>query len=221
MKNSENPRANLNLMKLLFKPHPWHGIDSGEDAPQRVNVFVEIVPSDTIKYEVDKASGYLKVDRPQRFSNICPAVYGFIPQTYCGVETGAFCMQQTGKTGIVGDSDPLDICVLAEKNIPHGGVILEALPIGGFRMIDDNEADDKIIAVMKGDALYGAMQDVSQCPEDIIERLRHYFLTYKSIPGKGKKQPCVITHLYNREEAYEVIKHSQTDYWNAFPYFDV
>jgi inorganic pyrophosphatase len=216
-------RANLNLMKLLFKPHPWHGIELGDDAPERVHAFVEIVPNDTLKYEIDKATGYLKVDRPQRFSNICPAPYGFLPQTYCGERIGQFCGEKTGRTGIVGDGDPLDICILAEKNIPHGDLILEVVPIGGLRMIDDNEADDKIIAVMKGDAVYGEYKDISDCPEDVVERLRHYFLTYKSIPGahgKGKKSVCEITHVYGREEAYEVIRHSQDDYWGKFPYFD-
>lgn len=66
-----------------FKAHPWHGISAGEKAPDVVNVFVEIVPSDTIKYEIDKESGHLKVDRPQKFSNIIPALYGFVPRTYC------------------------------------------------------------------------------------------------------------------------------------------
>jgi inorganic pyrophosphatase len=216
----QHSRANLNLMKLLFKPHPWHGIEIGDDAPERVIAFIEIVPNDTLKYEIDKASGYLKVDRPQRFSNVCPALYGLIPQTYCGESVGAYCAEKAGRAVIIGDGDPLDICVLAEKNIPHGDLILEALPIGGFRMIDDNEADDKIIAVMKGDAVYGEIKDISDCPEDVVERLRHYFLTYKSIPGKGKKS-VEIPHVYGREEAYEVIRRSQDDYWSKFPYFEV
>jgi inorganic pyrophosphatase len=219
--DQQQNRANLNLMKLLFKPHPWHGIEIGDSAPEQVTAFIEIVPNDTIKYEIDKASGYLKVDRPQRFSNVCPALYGFIPQTYCGVGVGAFSAEKALRTGIDGDGDPLDICVLAEKYIPHGDLILQALPIGGFRMIDNNEADDKIIAVMKGDAVYGELKDILDCPTDVIERLRHYFLTYKSIPGKGKKVAVEITDVYGRDEAHEVIRRSQDDYWSKFPYFDV
>ena len=65
---------------LLFKSHPWHGVAIGEEAPQRVTVFIEIVPSDTVKYELDKDTGLLKVDRPQLYSNVCPAPYGFVPR---------------------------------------------------------------------------------------------------------------------------------------------
>ena len=79
-----------------FRPHPWHGVDIGAHAPERLTVYVEIVPTDTVKYEIDKASGYLKVDRPQKFSNVCPTLYGFIPQTYCGERVGALCSERTG-----------------------------------------------------------------------------------------------------------------------------
>jgi inorganic pyrophosphatase len=211
--------THLDIMKLLFKPHPWHGIEIGADAPERVRAFIEIVPNDTVKYEVDKPSGYLKVDRPQRFSNVSPALYGFLPQTYCGTSVGAFSAEKASRAGIVGDGDPLDICVLTEKIIPHGDILVEAVPIGGFRMIDRNEADDKIIAVMKDDAVYGRMRNLHDCPVDVIERLRHYFLTYKNIPDEGTKAIVEITHVYEREEAYEVIRRSQDDYWSSFPYF--
>ena len=107
--------SDLRHLPLLFKPHPWHGIPIGDDAPRTVTCFIEIVPTDTVKYELDKATGYLKVDRPQKFSNVCPTLYGFIPQTYCGEQVGAFCGERTGRQGIVGDGDPLDICVLTEK----------------------------------------------------------------------------------------------------------
>ena len=70
------------LMSLMFKAHPWHGVSMGDQSPDLVTAYIEIVPSDTVKYEVDKATGFLKVDRPQRFSNFCPVYYGLIPQTY-------------------------------------------------------------------------------------------------------------------------------------------
>lgn len=206
----------LKLSKLFSKPHPWHGISLGPDTPHAVRVFIEIVPGDTMKYELDKETGYLKVDRPQQFSNICPFPYGFVPQTYCGKSVGAYCMQQSGRTGIAGDEDPLDICVITERNIPHGNIILDAKPIGGLRMIDRNEADDKIIAVMKGDALYGEMDDIEDMPHDMIERLRHYFLTYKEMPNEEGERKCEITDVYGRDEAFEVIKRSQTDYFKKF-----
>lgn len=203
------------MMGLLFKPHPWHGIPIGDNAPDKVTVFIEIVPTDTVKYEIDKQTGYLKVDRPQRFSNVSPSMYGLIPQTFCAEHVAEYCAEKTGKRGVVGDGDPLDICVLAEKSLTMGGITLEAIPIGGLRMLDGEEADDKIIAVMKGDAIFGNMTDIHQCPPSLIERLRHYFLTYKDIPGSSKSK-TEITHIYGREEAHEVIRRSQIDYESRF-----
>src|SRR5512143_395706 len=205
----------LRHLPLLFKPHPWHGIPIGDDAPRTVTCFIEIVPTDTIKYELDKETGYLKVDRPQKFSNICPSLYGFIPQTYCGERVGAFCSARTSRPGIVGDGDPMDICVLTEKNISHGDIILKAIPIGGLRMIDGDEADDKIIAVLQNDAMYGGWRDIPDAPAALIERLRHYFLTYKQVPGAAPPR-VEITDIYDRDEAYDVINRSRADYESHF-----
>ncbi|MCK4840824.1 MAG: inorganic pyrophosphatase [Methylococcales bacterium] len=198
-------------MNLQHKAHPWHGISAGEKAPEIVTAFIEIVPSDTVKYEIDKDSGYLKIDRPQKFSNAIPTLYGFIPKTYCGEKVAEYARDKSG--GVVvskGDQDPLDICVLSERSVSHGNIILPAIPIGGFRMIDQGEADDKIIAVMKGDEFYMQWSDVSDCPKSYINRLKHYFLTYKNLPGEPVS--CEITDVYGREEAYEVIRRSQADY---------
>lgn len=206
----------LELSKLFSKPHPWHGISVGEHAPDQIRVYIEIVPGDTMKYELDKESGYLKVDRPQRFSSICPVPYGFVPQTLCDERVGAFCMEKTGRRGIQGDGDPLDICVITERNVPHGNLILDAIPVGGFRMIDGDEADDKIIAVMRGDALYGDANDIHNLPDHLIERLSHYFLTYKDMPGDETNRNSEITHVYNKDEAFEVIKRSMKDYEDTY-----
>ncbi|HEY8516221.1 MAG TPA: inorganic pyrophosphatase [Candidatus Binatia bacterium] len=203
------------VLPFLYKRHPWHGVDIGSAAPRKVTAFIEIVPTDTVKYELDKATGYLQIDRPQKFSNVYPTLYGFIPQTYCGEETGKFCAERTGRQGIVGDGDPLDICVLCERDISHGDILVQAIPIGGLRMIDGNEADDKIIAVLEGDAVYGNWLEIEESPEALIERLKHYFLTYKQAPG-STKQHVEITHVYGREEAYEVIRRTQIDYENKF-----
>jgi len=199
------------LMGLLFRAHPWHGVSIGKNAPTVVTTYIEVVPSDTVKYELDKATGILKVDRPQRFSNVCPSLYGFIPRTFCGVQVGRFCAEKVGRSDIMGDGDPLDICVLTEKDIPHGNILLQAIPIGGLRMIDKNEADDKIIAVMRDDAVYGNWREMSDCPASLIDRLRHYFLTYKQPPGTAEHR-VEITHVYDRQEAYEVIRRSRVDY---------
>ncbi len=202
------------MIGLRYKSHPWHGIEIGAKAPEQVTSFIEVIPSDTVKYEVDKTSGYLKIDRPQKFSNIVPALYGFVPQTLCKERVAAFCMQQTGRLNIVGDDDPLDICVLTEREVTHGNIIVHAIPIGGFRMIDGGEADDKIIAVLKSDEIYGHWQDVKDIPSTILTRLQHYFLTYKQLPGENPK--CEITDIYGREEALEVIRRSQEDYSQKF-----
>jgi inorganic pyrophosphatase len=203
------------LLGLMFRSHPWHGIPIGEDAPETVNVYIEIVPSDTVKYELDKQTGILKVDRPQKYSNICPTLYGFIPQTLCDDQVAERTRMRTGREDIVGDDDPLDICVLTEKHFTHGDFLLHAIPIGGFRMLDGNEADDKIIAVMQQDAVYGGWNDLKSVPISTIERLRHYFLTYKDAPGAAAKK-SEITHVYGRSEAHDIIRRSQEDYRARF-----
>lgn len=197
------------MEKLLFKPHPWHGIEPGEKTPDVVNAFIEMVPSDTVKYEIDKKTGYLMIDRPQKFSNSMPALYGFIPKTYCGDKVAEFCNEKTGRN-IVGDGDPVDICVFTERNIPHGDILVNARIIGGMRMIDGGEADDKIVAVLDEDEVYD-YNDISECPERLVNRLKHYFLTYKQIPGVEKAK-CEITDVYGAEEAKEVIRRSIQDY---------
>jgi len=195
----------------LTLAHPWHGISEGDDFPDIVNVFVEMVPADTVKYEIDKYSGHLMVDRPQKFSNHCPSLYGFIPQTICQTRVASFAMSKTGLRDVVGDDDPLDICVLTERPINHGSIILKARPIGGFRLFDGGEADDKIIAVLVNDAAYSGYTELSQVPAPIVDRLRHYFLTYKQSPD-STSHPCTISNVYGREESLSVIRHAKADY---------
>jgi inorganic pyrophosphatase len=199
------------VLSIMFRAHPWHGVPIGPDAPEVVNVYIEIVPTDTVKYELDKATGILKVDRPQKYSNIVPTLYGFIPQTLCAERVAERTVQRTGRHDIVGDDDPLDICVLTEKHFTHGDFLLHAIPIGGFRMIDGNEADDKIIAVLESDLVYGELQHIAQLPRALLDRLKHYFLTYKQIPGEGKRS-VEIAEVYDQPEALEVIKRSMKDY---------
>ncbi len=206
------------LMGLRYKSHPWHGVDIGKNAPDILTCFVEMVSTDTVKYEVDKVSGYLKIDRPQKYSNVLPAMYGFIPQTLCSKRTAEFAIEKTGRNELVGDGDPLDVCILTEKSISHGDILVEAIPIGGFRMLDHNQADDKIICVLKDDALYGAMRDISECPDPVVERLKHYFLTYKDLPNT--KLDVEITHTYGSDEAKEVITRTIEDYRVKFENLD-
>ncbi|MCF8371454.1 MAG: inorganic pyrophosphatase [Bacteroidales bacterium] len=203
------------LMGLRYKSHPWHGIDVGPDSPDIVMSFIEMVPTDTVKYEIDKDSGYLRIDRPQKFSNVIPALYGFIPQTYCAKNVAKLSQDALKRPDIIGDCDPLDICILTEKTISHGNIIVRARPLGGFRMIDGNEADDKIIAVLNNDAVYAQYNEISELPEMVVERLRHYFLTYKDMPGGGKRN-AEITHTYGSKEAKIVIGEAVKDYNNKF-----
>ena len=192
------------------KAHPWHGVPIGDDAPETVTVFVEIVPSDTVKYEVDKETGYLKIDRPQQYSNVVPANYGFIPRTYCGENIADLARPRYGKPIADGDNDPLDILVLSEHHIPRGDILLKAVPIGGFCLIDAGEADDKIIAVLKGDKVFEQYTEMSQLPTGILKRFEHYFLTYKSLPDEPNI--CDIAYSYGREESHDVIRAAIADY---------
>lgn len=203
------------LMGLRYKSHPWHGVDIGIDAPDIVTCFIEIVPTDTVKYEVDKLTGYLRIDRPQKYSNVVPALYGFIPQTYSGDSVAEVSRQKLGRPDIVGDGDPVDICVLTEKAITHGDILVRARPIGGLRLIDKNQADDKLIAVMDKDAVFGGYKDIKDIPAYVLERLKHYFMTYKDLPGDSKIR-CELTHVYGIEEALDIIRRSVDDYNSKF-----
>ena len=210
MLDNSSCRKNNLLMYRTNKAHPWHGIPIGSDAPEEVTVFIEIVPRDTVKYEADKETGYLKIDRPQQYSNVVPANYGFIPQTYCSDGVAQTARQKTATEITGGDGDPLDILVLSEHHIPRGDIILKARPIGGLCLIDNNEADDKIIAVLKGDKVFQQYTDISELPKGILDRFEHYFLTYKSLPDHPNV--CEIAYSYGRKASYEVIGAAITDY---------
>jgi inorganic pyrophosphatase len=204
------------LMGLRYKSHPWHGLDIGPDAPEIITCYIEMVPVDTVKYEVDKVSGYLKIDRPQKYSNQVPCLYGFIPQTFSGEQVSKFGSDE--QEGIKGDGDPIDICVLTEKEISHGDILVRARPIGSFRMIDNKQADDKIIAVLHNDAVYGDYKDISDVPPKVLDRLKHYFLTYKDLPGE--ERDCYITEVRGIEDTHTLIKLSIEDYHKRFAELD-
>ncbi len=204
-----------NPTKQFFQAHPWHGVTPGAKAPELVSAYIEIVTTDAVKYELDKASGHLKVDRPQRFSSMCPTLYGFIPQTFCGPEVAQLCAQRTGLSGIEGDGDPMDICVLSEKTFAHGSFFLNARPIGGLRMIDGQQADDKIVAVLESDLAYGQLESVQDVARGLVDRLKHYFLSYKQLPGDAPRR-VEIVDVYDRDEAVDVITRSFRDYQEKF-----
>ena len=196
-----------------FRPHPWHGLPVGPDPPRLVHAYVEITPFDFIKYEVDKESGYLFVDRPQRTSSSPPALYGFVPRTYCGQRVGEL---MSGATS--GDHDPLDVCVIGDRVVSRSEVIVRARVVGGLPMLDAGEADDKIVAVMANDHVYERVEDVAELPPVLIERLRHYFLTYKLVPGE--QSPVTIGPTYGREHAERVIEAAILDYDETYGALD-
>ena len=194
----------------VFRPHPWHGVRQHERFPELVTAYIEIVPTDGVKYEIDKISGYLSIDRPQRFSSFCPTLYGFLPKTYCGEQVAGVSVAG-GPSVNRGDHDPLDVCVLTDRPVPRGDILCTVRPIGGLRMVESAEADDKIIAVLFGDPAYGTLKDVSELPRAVVDRLRHYFLTYKQIPGEPGVQ-ITVDPLYGAEVAHTVIAASVRDY---------
>lgn len=194
---------------MQYRPHPWHGLDAGPKSPEIVVAYIEITPFDTVKYEIDKVSGYLKVDRPQRNSSLPPALYGFIPRTYCDVNVAALSPHSTR-----GDRDPLDICVLSERPISRSEVLLNARVVGGIQMIDHGEADDKIVAVLENDNIWGDISELSDLPSVLVERLTHYFRTYKLTPGVNVD--VKVDDLYGAQHAYKVIGAAMTDYVNLF-----
>jgi inorganic pyrophosphatase len=189
-----------------WRPHPWHGLDAGDDAPKIVNAYIEITPFDTIKYEIDKATGYLRVDRPQRGSAQPPTLYGFVPRTYCGRRVAA--LSAPGVTRA--DGDPIDICVISERAITRSEIVLRARVVGGIQMIDDEEADDKIVAVLESDLFWGPVQDIKALPQALLDRLTHYFSTYKLVPGAHTN--VRIERTYEREHAEAVVQAAREDY---------
>lgn len=204
----------------VYRRHPWHGVPVGPDwdgrsVPEILYAYVEITPFSTIKYEVDKATGYLKVDRPQRSNSLPPYAYGFIPRTWCTSRVAAIAARTV--PGVLrGDGDPLDICVISERAIDRSDILLGCRPLGGLLMVDAGEADDKIIAVLDRDPAWGDIRELADLPPALVDRLRHYFLTYKFDPRSGA-QPVSIDAIYGADRAREVIAAAMADYQEGFP----
>lgn len=192
-----------------WRPHPWHGLEIGPDPPRVVHAYIEITPFDLVKYELDKTTGYLRVDRPQRTSSLPPLLYGLVPRTFCGERVGEL-MDGAQR----GDGDPLDICVLSERPIERSEVILDARVVGGLEMIDRGEADDKIVSVLDNDTLWNEIQDISELPDTLVSRLHHYFATYKQIPGEEVQ--VRVERTYGREHAEKVVEAAIADYEDEY-----
>ena len=173
--------------------HPWHDVPAGSDAPEVVNGIVEIPKGSRAKYEVDKATGLLKLDRVL-YSAMCYSTnYGFIPRTYCG------------------DRDPLDILVLSQITL-EPLCLVQARPIGVMRMLDNNEADDKIIAVASRDISVSHISDIGELPEHFILELRNFFENYTKLEHKR----VVVDEFQDRATALEIIRKAMADYEAMF-----
>ena len=186
-------------------PHPWHGLDPGPDVPRVVNAYIELTPFDLIKFEVDKITGYLRADRPQRGSSQPPTLYGFVPQTCCARR-----VSQLSPKAQRGDGDPIDICVLSERPIARAEIIVSAKVVGGLQVVDGDEADDKIVAVLANDTVWAEAEDISDLPDSMVERLTHYFATYKHMPDEH--EIISIESIYGCTHAQEVVRASLQDY---------
>ena len=192
-----------------WRPHPWHGLEIGPEPPDRVYAYIEMTPFDHIKYEVDKVTGYLYVDRPQRTSSLSPTLYGFIPRTYCGKRVMA--LSQEAERG---DGDPLDICVVSERPINRSEIFLNAVVVGVLQILDHGEADDKIIAVLENDHIYGHIRSIEDLPDVIVERLKHYFRTYKMV--EGKEPDIKVIGAFGSDKAKKIVNAAIEDYNDAF-----
>ncbi|MCB9315314.1 MAG: inorganic diphosphatase [Lewinellaceae bacterium] len=169
--------------------HPWHNVSPGPNAPDIVNAIIEIPRHSRAKYELDKDSGLLKLDRVLYSSVYYPANYGFIPQSYCD------------------DHDPLDILVLTQITLVPL-CLVSAKVIGVMRMIDQGEMDDKIIAVAEHDMSVNHMNDISELPEHFFRELRSFFEDYKKLENKSVQ----VEEFQNAAVAREIVAKSLVDY---------
>jgi len=176
--------------------HPWHQVSPGDNTPAIVNAIIEIPKGSKAKYEIDKESGLLKLDRVLFSSVMYPANYGFIPQTYCD------------------DKDPLDILVLCSIDVFPMSII-EAKVVGVMHMVDNGEQDDKIIAVAKNDMSVNYINDLGELPPHAMTEIVRFFKDYKKLEGKN----VTIEHLLGVRYAHKVILESMELYKSTFPVY--
>ena len=190
------------------RPHPWHGLPVGPQPPDIVYAFIEMTVFDVLKCEVDKPTGYIMVDRPLPSSSLPPAAYGFIPRTYCNRHIARLAGTRKG------DGDPLDILVVSERDIAHAELLVPVRVLGGFQLVDRGEADDKIIAVLVNDLVWGHARKMTDLPQVLVDRIEHYLLTYKQIAGR--KASMRIARVYGPQHARRVVKAAMKDYDAAY-----
>lgn len=174
---------------MYDKNNPWHRVSYGKDVPKHVNALIEIPKNSRAKYEIDKETGLLMLDRVIYSAMYYPANYGFIPQSYCE------------------DGDPLDILVLSQIDL-QPLCLVEAKVIGVMRMLDNGEMDDKIISVAKNDMSVNHYNDISELPPHFIKELRNFFEEYKKL----EKKTVEIEDFLNASHAQAIVTQSIEDY---------
>lgn len=177
----------------MTQNHPWHTISPGDNSPDIVTAIIEIPKGSKAKYEIDKDSGLIKLDRVLFSSVVYPANYGFIPQTYCD------------------DNDPLDILVLCSVDV-YPMTIIDAKVIGVMHMVDGGEQDDKIIAVAKNDMSVNYINDLAELPPHTMKEIVRFFQDYKALEHKN----VTIEHLMGKRYADKVILESIELYNTTF-----
>ena len=175
--------------------HPWHELSPGKNTPARVQAIIEISKGSKAKYEIDKESGLLKLDRVLFSSIHYPANYGFIPQTYAG------------------DNDPLDILVFSQIDLPPL-TLVDATVIGVMRMIDKGEIDDKILAIATNDISVNYITSLDELPPHTLQEIQRFFEDYKKLENKN---PVVIPTILGKKEALEIIEECFVEYAKRFP----
>ncbi len=171
--------------------HLWHDISVGNNPPENLNVIIEIPQGSKVKYELDKETGLIKLDRILYSSVHYPLNYGFVPQTYCD------------------DKDPLDALVLTQYPLVCG-TLLEATPIGVIKMIDGGEGDDKLLTVATGDPQMSHIKDLNDISPHQLEEIKNFFETYKML----QKKEVIIEAILPKKQALEVLEQSIVDYKN-------
>ncbi len=180
-------------MNMLTVLHPWHGAHFGDQAPRVVNAVIEIPQGSRAKYEIDKPTGLLKLDRVIYSSFYYPTNYGFIPQTYGD------------------DKDPLDILVISTLSV-QPLTLVEAKVIGVMQMIDGGDADDKIIAVAANDPGVNHYSNIEQLPQHFFSELRHFFEEYKKLENKA----VVVEEFGDKAKALEIVEAAIKSYKDEF-----
>ncbi len=171
----------------------WHDIDPKVITPEDFSAVIEIPKGSNCKYELDKHTGLLRLDRILYTSTHYPANYGFIPRTYAD------------------DGDPLDVLVLCNESILPL-TLVRVFPIGVMRMIDDGALDDKIIAVPYSDPSYNKIRSIKELPQHIFAEMMHFFTVYKQFENKQ----TAVKELFDRDEAIKIISECIASYEAAF-----